>query len=354
MSKATTAEALTADLRQRSRGHGEERSMEQSEPISGSLQAWPSIRRPEHAVDEAGPHMPDMQARVAAAGQTKPSLVRKLAEVMAVVERLPKRGHNLHFNYDFATESDITAAIRGQMAARQLILVPDVQTISWREVATKNGVNAIACVLVKFSVCDGESGEVLSFMGAGEGQDSGDKCLPKAITSALKYACLKLFLIPTGDDPERDEKKTKTDSRGQAAPATRDVRTSGPRPQGLSRTTPPGQVRPTVDLGPSMVGQVDANAGIIAEVSAGMHGANFQVTLSSGVAFLCYNPKLRMVAEQAQRLGQRVQVATKRSSGGNVYLTGIIVTDDTSPAPEPAMPHELEGSPPERDDDIAF
>ena len=142
--------------------------------------------------------------------------------------------------------------------------------------------------------------------------------------------------------------------RGQAALATRDVRTSGPRPQGLSRTTTSGKDRLTENLGPSMVGQVDANAGIIAEVSAGMHGANFQVTLSSGVAFLCYNPKLRMVAEQAQRLGQRVQVATKRSSGGNVYLTGIIVTDDTSPAPEPAMPHELEGSPPERDDDIAF
>lgn len=133
------------------------------------------------------------------------SLVSKLAEVMSAVERVAKRGHNDHFHYDFATESDITAAIRKELATRSLMLVPHVESVSWREVPTRAGVNHIACAMVEFTVYDGESDAQLKFRVPGEGQDGGDKCIPKALTSAVKYALLKLFLIPTGDDPERTE-----------------------------------------------------------------------------------------------------------------------------------------------------
>lgn len=133
-------------------------------------------------------------------------LAAKLAEVQLAVERVPKRGHNQHFNYDFATESDITAAIRKEMAQRGMMLVPDIVAVSYRETNTKSGIQTIARVDVKFTVMDGVTGESLTFGGTGEGADSGDKCVPKAITSALKYALLKLFLIPTGDDPEIDHK----------------------------------------------------------------------------------------------------------------------------------------------------
>lgn len=39
----------------------------------------------------------------------------------------------------------------------------------------------------------------------GEGMDTGDKAIYKAITGAQKYVLMKTFLIPTGDDPELEE-----------------------------------------------------------------------------------------------------------------------------------------------------
>lgn len=126
------------------------------------------------------------------------SLVTKLAEVMGEVERVAKRGRNDFHKYDYATEADITSAVRQHMAVRHLMLVPSVESVEWR------GEGGIAMIHVRFTVHDGDNGEMLTFHIFAEGQDKGDKALYKAMTGATKYALLKLFLIPTGDDPERE------------------------------------------------------------------------------------------------------------------------------------------------------
>ena len=56
---------------------------------------------------------------------------------------------------------------------------------------------------------DSETGECVSGMFYGVGQDSGDKGIWKAVTGAIKYIMTSTFLIPTGDDPEKDEGKEK-------------------------------------------------------------------------------------------------------------------------------------------------
>ena len=170
------------------------------------------------------------------------TLVQKLSEIQLVVERIPKRGRNQHFAYDFATESDITAAIRKELASRHLMLVPDIKAVTYRDANTRSGIQTIARVDICFTIYDGESGESLSFNGCGEGQDSGDKCVPKGITSAVKFALLKLFLIPTGDDPEIDSKQPKvTRQRPAFTPVETPVK--GPIAQAVERatsTTPAG------------------------------------------------------------------------------------------------------------------
>lgn len=153
------------------------------------------------------------------------SLIKKLAEVMAEVERVPKDGHNSYHGYDYATESAITAAVRGGMARRNLMLVSSVVDTKLAEIDRKNGgKDRLVSLLVEFTVHDGDSGETLAFRKWGEGQDPGDKASYKAETGALKYALLKLFQIPTGDDPERDG----------STPAPRDqaVQQRAERPQG--------------------------------------------------------------------------------------------------------------------------
>ena len=165
----------------------------------------------------------------------KLSLFGKLSEVMGLVERVPKTGHNKFHGYDYATEADITSAVRSAMASRKLIMVPNVQQSEWSEVVTGAGKKERLCTLtVRFDVHDGESGESLSFVVLGQGQDSGDKATYKAMTGATKYALLKLFLIPTGDDPENE------DAPAKAAP---------PPPAGAAVAEAPPRHQRRVDTG---------------------------------------------------------------------------------------------------------
>lgn len=163
-----------------------------------------------------------MQAQASEAPQR--SLFRKLAEVMGEVERVKKSGRNEFHRYDYATEADIVAAVREGMSQRHLMLVPDVEKVEVKDIPRqKGGTERLATLTVRFTLVDGDSGETHGFHVIGEGTDQGDKATYKAMTGATKYALLKLFLIPTGDDPELDD--------APAAKAQRQPQRPSPAPQ---------------------------------------------------------------------------------------------------------------------------
>ncbi len=148
------------------------------------------------------------------------SLVRKLSEVMGEVERIAKNGRNDHFNYDFATEADISEAVRGHMASRHLMLVPSVEKTEWEVLTSAKGAPKKICTLtVTYTLMDGDSGEEMKFTILGQGEDSGDKATYKAMTGATKFALMKLFLIPTGNDPEKDNENRYTPKPGGDRPS---------------------------------------------------------------------------------------------------------------------------------------
>ena len=151
---------------------------------------------------------PKTQDSLTSSGSEKRSLIRKLSEVMALVSHIPKTGHNNFHGYDYATEADITAAVRVEMAKRQLMLIPSVVDSKSEIIGDKK--NRLVTIRVRYTLEDGESGETRQFDMLGEGSDSLDKAFYKAMTGATKYAVLKAFLIPTGDDPEKDEKPGKS------------------------------------------------------------------------------------------------------------------------------------------------
>ncbi|MDT2194880.1 ERF family protein [Paenibacillus larvae] len=131
------------------------------------------------------------------------TLVKKLAEVMDSVKYIQKTGYNSFNNYKYATEADVNEKVREELAGRKVIMIPNVKSQSIREHKNRKGyIEYIATVQVEFTFMDGESGETITFSTFGEGQDSGDKGTYKAITGAQKYALMKAFMIPTGDDPE--------------------------------------------------------------------------------------------------------------------------------------------------------
>lgn len=143
-------------------------------------------------------------------------LVKKLAEVMAIIKYIQKTGHNKFHNYRYVTEADVAERVREELSSRHIMLIPNVVDHQWREHTTAKGSREyITTLKMEFTFHDGETGETITFNMVGEGQDSGDKGSYKAMTGAEKYALMKAFLIPTGDDPEADEG---TDAKNSSKP----------------------------------------------------------------------------------------------------------------------------------------
>src|SRR5690625_4074796 len=142
---------------------------------------------------------------VKAMSKEERKLVSKLVKVMEQVKYIEKKGYNKFHKYNYATESDVSEKVREVLAEQNVIMMPDVVEYSTREHENRqNNIEYIATVKMKFTFIDGETGEELSIHSIGEGQDAGDKAVYKAITGATKYALMKAFMIPTGDDPEAD------------------------------------------------------------------------------------------------------------------------------------------------------
>lgn len=133
-------------------------------------------------------------------------LYTKLAEVMAEVGRVEKRGYNDFHKYHYVREDDLVEAVRGALSDRQIVMLPSALE------AKKEG--NLTTLHLTFTFVDGETGEAHAAEWFGTGEDKGDKGLYKAYTGAIKYFLMKSFLIPTGDDPDG---AAKAGGRRQAA-----------------------------------------------------------------------------------------------------------------------------------------
>ena len=142
------------------------------------------------------------------------TLVKKLVKVMQQVKYIQKRGVNKFHGYTYATEADVADKVREALSEHNIIMLPAVTNREIREITTRKGnTEFITSVDMEFTFYDGDSGEELTVKTSGEGQDAGDKGIYKAITGAQKYAMMKAFLIPTGDDPEEDSGEDKNGER---------------------------------------------------------------------------------------------------------------------------------------------
>ncbi|MCY1042670.1 ERF family protein [Corallococcus sp. bb12-1] len=231
------------------------------------------------------------------------SLVRKLAEVMGEVERVPKSGRNDFHRYDYATEADIVSAVRKAMADRALMLIPSVVKTEWHEVErSKGGKDRLVTLTVQFTLHDGDSGEEKSFEVLGEGQDQGDKATYKALTGAVKYALLKLFLIPTGDDPEDDGHSPKDLPRRGGAPRAR-------QPSEVAQAVVAGSAsaRPASQAG----GADDDAAAIVAEAEQAATEAECKA-LGVRARKLPDGPLKKRAAAALQAAAKRLGIETKK------------------------------------------
>lgn len=131
-------------------------------------------------------------------GGDLPALFGAVSRVMAQVGYVLKEG-KVEFKatrYKYAGEADIIRALRPVMVAEGLSMFPVGASVH----SVNNKMVTASCSYMLAHT----SGGFLLLEVLGQGQDSGDKAAPKAMTGALKYALRQAFLIETGDDPDRD------------------------------------------------------------------------------------------------------------------------------------------------------
>lgn len=216
-------------------------------------------------------------------GNGQRALVRKLAEVMAAIGRIQKKGWNDHFKYKFAQEADVVEKIRRELAERHVMLLPEVVGERRVEIGKTSG-GSVKCLTqldMIFSWIDGDTGEVLQQKWLGSGLDTEDKGAPKAMTGAEKSFLLKTFMIPTGDDPEA------TDVTGKST-----KKTQVPAP-----TAAPDDERP---ITPEMVRRIQkavkAHNSNVDELKAWVE-RRFKVTTTTAIKRRDYDAVMRYVTE---------------------------------------------------------
>mgnify|MGYP000438081232 CR=1 FL=1 len=129
----------------------------------------------------------------------------KMIEVMRTCRYMPKDGYNSFQKYKYTTAAGMFAKINEALTEQGLFTSTEIKSIQLSDATTSKGnTEKFAVVELKIHVTDAETGEQITFEGAGSGQDAGDKAIMKANTAALKYAYIGGLCIAMSDDPEQD------------------------------------------------------------------------------------------------------------------------------------------------------
>jgi phage recombination protein Bet len=116
---------------------------------------------------------------------------------------------------------------------------------------------------------------------------------------------------------------------GQAEPAMADVSTGAPRSEGLPRSQPPENDRPTGD---------HPLATILQDVRDGRKPGSFQITTDAGEEFAVYKKELRSLAQDALSGALAVLLTRKQSAAGSTYVVDIQLAPGQSRDPGDEVP----------------
>ena len=173
-------------------------------------------------------------------------IARAINEVQRECPRIGKDGTNTHFKYDYVSEEGLVELIRESCIKHGLLLTPSVDSTQQFTVHTGQGNsgNGVMVTWVQEFHLTHMDGHVWPYpiKVLAQGTDQGDKACWKGLTSAHKYAWMRLLMLPTGDDPEADA-GTDHNYAGRSPHAKQPVR--APRMPSPARSA---QAEPSVDV----------------------------------------------------------------------------------------------------------
>ena len=119
-----------------------------------------------------------------------------------------------NLNYTFASETAFIREIRPAMIENGItVSVSKMDNLTQESYTTAKGsvmMRSTVHGVVTFSHVSGTSVSVEAY---GEGSDSGDKSLNKAMTDMYKYAMRQTFMIETGDDPDKEASQERSSEK---------------------------------------------------------------------------------------------------------------------------------------------
>lgn len=126
------------------------------------------------------------------------TIYEKLSAIWGAIQYMQKDDH-LKFgstDYKALSEEKVTSIMREQMVKQGLVVFP-IEMTSSRQ-------GQISHVDVKYRIVNVENPEeYIEVVSCGDGADTQDKGAGKAMTYAYKYMWLRVFGIPTGEDPDK-------------------------------------------------------------------------------------------------------------------------------------------------------
>lgn len=136
------------------------------------------------------------------------TLVAKLVMAMNEIGPIAKDSTNTFQKYRFQSEAAIKQAVKVALGKQGIIILPSFEVINQYDRESKKGAtNHFVDVLGTFEVTDGQ--DTITGSMPGSGQDTGEKAMAKACTSAQKYFYKQLFNI---SDKEEDPDATDSGS----------------------------------------------------------------------------------------------------------------------------------------------
>lgn len=150
--------------------------------------------------------------------KTTGMIYQRMARILADCTHIGKDRENKQQNYKFRGIDDTYNMLHEHFAKNEVFVMPKVLKESREERQTKNGGVSIYTILrvrFKFYSTDGSSVKCET---VGEAADSGDKSSNKAMSTAMKYALIMVFLIPTEGDNDSENHSPEFLPRGSQQP----------------------------------------------------------------------------------------------------------------------------------------
>jgi hypothetical protein len=132
-----------------------------------------------------------------------------MSRVSDAVRYIQKRGHNSHQKYSYVMAADISDVFHREFQRQGIVFLPSVAGHS-SELHGEKGYLVTLKLDVVFALASNPESRILT-SSIGQGYDSTDKGANKAYTAAIKNCLIHTFLVPSGEDSERDEDGQKLD-----------------------------------------------------------------------------------------------------------------------------------------------